>query len=199
MRDDGGNVVPTCPYSSIVAICLRELGVEFTSHPIDLLDKPSWFVEQTAGTTPALCVDGRWDGDSGSILKMLMWGEVSCGRLMPPSLADVNQEAAERLRREPSGGSIGDALFGAVIQYAIAEEGEEGSLATKKAALREAMRALSSHLRSDRKQYVGGSTVCKDDAVCATALLLVGVVAEYDFYGDIGLPEEDSIVRACGA
>ena len=80
-----------------------------------------------------------------------------------------------------------------------AGEGEEGSLATKKAALREAMRALSSHLRSDRKQYVGGSTVCKDDAVCATALLLVGVVAEYDFYGDIGLPEEDSIVRACGA
>ena len=90
----------TCGFTVICELLLLVVGVDYEVIQIDLGKKPTWFTEQTKGTTPAMYLDGTWLCDSSDIIKRI---------------AELYPARAQELQA-PDTGAVDEAFLGSFVQ-----------------------------------------------------------------------------------
>lgn len=176
---DGG--IGDCPFSHKANLALRFRRADFAVHPIDLSNKPAWFIDlNESGTTPVLLDGATALGDSDDIV----------------DFADSVGEGVTLTRDDDPNWDIAfDAVspvFGSLVRLLKAKD--DAQLPELKLALEDALKALDQFFNKVPGKFLLGDDVSALDCNLAPKLQHVAIAAKH--YRDFDIPAECSAVLA---
>ncbi|MED6136873.1 Glutathione S-transferase dhar1, mitochondrial [Stylosanthes scabra] len=143
------NVLGDCPFCQRVLLTLEEKKIPYSTHLINLSDKPQWFLEVNPdGKVPVVKFDGKWVSDSDVIVGILE------EKYPQPSLVTP-----------PESASVGSKIFGAFVTFLKSKDPNDGS----EQALLAQLKDLDEHLKNNGP-FVAGENVTAVDLSLAPKL-----------------------------
>ncbi|KZV24701.1 dehydroascorbate reductase family protein [Dorcoceras hygrometricum] len=161
-----------CPFTQRVLLTLEEKKIPYSTHLINISEKPQWFVEvNPEGKVPAVKFDDKWVGDSDTIVGIIeeKYPEPS---LSPPG--DVS--------------SVGSKIFPSFVKFLTSKDPNDGS----EKALVDELKALDEHLKA-KGPFVNGEKICAVDLSLAPKLYHLDVALGH--YKGWAVPESLSHVH----
>jgi len=142
-------ILGDCPFSQRALLTLEEKKVPYTIHPIDVSNKPQWFLEvNPEGKVPVIKFEGKWIPDSDVIVKILEEKYPEPSLVTPPQFS-----------------SVGSNIFGTFGSFLKSKDANDG---TEQALVAE-LNALEEHLKTNGP-YVAGEKVSAVDLSLAPKL-----------------------------
>ncbi|XP_073129202.1 glutathione S-transferase DHAR2-like [Henckelia pumila] len=161
-----------CPFTQRVLLTLEEKKVPYSTHLINISEKPQWFLEvNPEGKVPAIKFDDKWIGDSDMIVGIIE-EKYPTPSLSPPG--DVT--------------SVGSKLFPSFVKFLTSKDPADGT----EQALLDELKALDEHLKT-KGPFVNGEKICAVDLSLAPKLYHLDVALGH--YKGWAIPESLSHVH----
>ncbi|MED6157709.1 Glutathione S-transferase dhar1, mitochondrial [Stylosanthes scabra] len=160
-------VLGDCPFSQRVLLTLEEKNIPYSTHLINLSDKPKWYLEvNPAGKVPAVKFDAKWVSDSDVIVGILEEKYPQPSLITPPESAKV-----------------GSGIFDAFVNFLKSKDQNDG---TEQKLLAE-LKNLDEHLKN-HGPFVAGEKVTAVDLSLAPKLY--HLVVALDHFKNWTIPQD---------
>ncbi|KAL6977304.1 Glutathione S-transferase dhar1, mitochondrial [Sarracenia purpurea var. burkii] len=152
------DVLGDCPFTQRVLLTLEEKKIPYKYHPINVSDKPQWFLEvNPEGKVPVIKFDDKWIPDSDVIV------------------GHIEEKFPERpLSPPPEFASVGSKIFPSFVKFLKSKDPSDGT----EQALLDELKALDEHLK-EHGPYVNGEDISAVDLSLAPKLYHLDVVLDH--------------------
>lgn len=175
---DGG--IGDCPFSHKANLALQFRKVSYDMHPIDLSNKPQWFLDLTeAGSTPVYSSNSKTLTDSEEIIQFA--DKIGEGDVVLSREDDANWDKAM---------DVISPLLGSMAQFL--QNKDKSSDADLRKEFSDALKSLNSFLESTDGPYVLGDKVSALDCNLAPKLKHISVAPKH--FKNFEIPEECAAV-----